>query len=279
MRPAQVVTRAAAYLERHGIESPTPTAERLLAHVLETDRASIYARDGLTTQEAKRFGRALCRRCAGEPLQHVTGTQGFRRLSLGVRTGVFVPRPETEVLVEVALAGLAGLDEPQVVDVGTGAGPVALAVKDERPDARVLAIDVSADAVDLARRNAEHLGLDVTVRQGDLLEGLPNDLRAEVDAIVSNPPYVPREERSTLPVEVLAEPEAAVFGTIDLYRRLFAQAAGALRPGGLLAVEIHEGAAADVAAAARDAGFVDVHVTRDLAGRDRVVSGRRPRPS
>ena len=87
MRPAQVVRRAAEYLERHGVDSPVPTAERLLSHVLGTDRAGIYARDGLTSQEAKLFGRALCRRCAGEPLQHVTGEQGFRRLVLGVRPG------------------------------------------------------------------------------------------------------------------------------------------------------------------------------------------------
>ena len=107
MRPAQVVRRAAAYLEHHGVESPVPTAERLLSHVLGTDRAGIYAREGLTSQEAKLFGRALCRRCAGEPLQHVTGEQGFRRIVLRVRPGVFVPRPETEVLVQTVLDELA----------------------------------------------------------------------------------------------------------------------------------------------------------------------------
>jgi release factor glutamine methyltransferase len=142
VRPAQVVRRAADYLERHGVESPVPTAERLLAHVLETDRAGIYARSGLSTQEARRFGRALCRRCAGEPLQHVTGEQGFRRLVLGVRPGVFVPRPETEVLVQAVLDELRSVDSPLVVDVGTGTGAVALALADELPSATVHATDV-----------------------------------------------------------------------------------------------------------------------------------------
>jgi len=279
MRPAEVVTRAAGYLERHGVESPIPTAERLLAHVLGTDRTGLYAREGLTTQEARRFGRALCRRCAGEPLQHVTREQGFRRLSLEVRPGVFVPRPETEVLVQVTLDGLAGSESPLVVDVGTGSGAVALAVKQERPDARVVATDVSSDAVALTADNADALGLAVSVAQGDLLAPLPAEVLGAVDAVVANPPYVPAEHRATLPADVLAEPEDAVFGTIEVYRRLFEQAAGALRPGGLLAVEIHERAAAAVAAAARDAGFVDVRVTQDLAGRERVVSARRPRPS
>jgi release factor glutamine methyltransferase len=279
VRPAQVVTRAAGYLERHGVESPVPTAERLLAHVLGTDRAGLYARDGLTTQEARHFGRALCRRCAGEPVQHVTGEQGFRRLSLRVRPSVFVPRPETEVLVEVALDALPGERWPIVVDVATGSGAVALAVKDERRTARVLAIDRSREAVVLATENAIALGLDVTVLEGDLLGPLPEQLRGKVDAVLANPPYVPPEDRASLPADVLAEPPDSVFGTIEGYERLFEQAAGVLRPGGLLAVEIHERAATAVAAAARDSGFVDVRVTQDLAGRDRVVSGRRPRPS
>jgi release factor glutamine methyltransferase len=279
MRPAQVVTRAADYLERHGVESPGPTAEVLLAAVLGTDRAGVYTRDGLTTAEARRFGRALCRRCAGEPLQHVTGEQGFRRLTLRVRPGVFVPRPETEVLVEVGLRGLEGTSSPVVVDVGTGSGAIALAVKDERPEARVLATDLAPEAVRLARENAAALGLDVEVLQGDLLGPLPDGLRGRVDAVLANPPYMAPEDRSSLPRDVLSEPDLALFGTIDLYRRLFPEAFGWLRPGGFVAVEIEERAAEAVAAAARDAGLEAIDVTPDLAGRDRVVSGRRPRPS
>jgi release factor glutamine methyltransferase len=274
--PAQVVRRAAEYLERHGVESPVPTAERLLSHVLGTDRAGLYAREGLTSQEAKLFGRALCRRCSGEPLQHVTGEQGFRRLSVGVRPGVFVPRPETEVLVQVVLDGVAELEWPVVVDVCTGSGAVALALKDERPDATVLATDLSREAVALARENAEALGLPVTILEGDLLDPLPQDLRGEVDAVVCNPPYVSRESRDSLPPDVRAEPELAVFGGLDLYERLFADAMACLRPGGIVAVEIEESTAESVSKAAHEGGFEELSVRPDLAGRDRVVCGRRP---
>jgi release factor glutamine methyltransferase len=276
MRPAQVVTRAAAYLEHHGVESPVPTAEGLLSHVLGTDRAGIYAREGLTSQEAKLFGRALCRRCAGEPLQHVTGEQGFRRIVLRVRPGVFVPRPETEVLVQTALDELASVSAPVVVDVATGTGAVALAIADERPDATVFATDLSAEAVALARENAEVLGADVSVFEGDLLDGLPRELRGQLDAVACNPPYVAEEARGSLPADVLAEPPLAVFGGIETYERLFSQAAGWLAPGGLVAVEIEEGTGDAVSKAAVKAGFEAIAVRQDLTGRDRVVAGRRP---
>jgi release factor glutamine methyltransferase len=276
MLPAQVVRRAAEYLERHGVESPVPTAEWLLSHVLGTDRTGIYAREGLSSQEAKLFGRALCRRCVGEPLQHVTGQQGFRRLVLGVRAGVFIPRPETEVLVQAVLDGLTEVESPMVVDVGAGSGAVALAIKDERPDATVYATDLSHEAVALVRENADTLGLPMSVFEGDLLEPLARDLRGELDAVVCNPPYVAPEARASLPPDVRAEPELAVFGGIDLYERLFAQAFACLRPGGLVAVEIEESTAASVSRAAEREGFEDLSVHRDLAGRNRVVSGRRP---
>jgi len=258
------------------VESPVPTAERLLSHVLGTDRSGIYAREGLTSREAKLFGRALCRRCTGEPLQHVTGEQGFRRLVVRVRPGVFVPRPETEILAQAVLDGLTGVESPVVVDVCTGSGAVALAIKDERPDATVIATDLSPEAVALARENADALGLSITTLGGDLLEPLPRDLRGELDAVVCNPPYVAPAVRDSLPPDVRAEPELAVFGGIELYERLFAEAIACLRPGGLIAVEIEEHTAAPVTKAAEREGFEDLSVRRDLAGRDRVVCGRRP---
>ncbi|MGH2641968.1 MAG: peptide chain release factor N(5)-glutamine methyltransferase, partial [Actinomycetota bacterium] len=260
---AQVVRRAAEYLERHDVESPVPTAERLLAHVLGTDRAGIYAREGLTSQEAKLFGRALCRRCVGEPLQHVTGEQGFRRIVLRVRPGVFVPRPETEILVGTVVGELASVAEPVVVDVATGTGAVALAIKDEVPDATMFATDLSPEAVELARENAHALGLSLAVLEGDLLEPLPADLRGRVDAVVCNPPYVAEEARDTLPAEVLAEPPLAVFGGIEIYERLFAQSIGWLALGGIVAVEIEETAAGVVAKAAAHEGFEEITVRRD----------------
>jgi release factor glutamine methyltransferase len=275
VRPADVVRRAADYLERHGVESPRANAEQLLMHVLGTDRAGLYARgEGLDTAEARRFGRALCQRCAGTPLQHLTGEQAFRRLRLEVRPGVFVPRPETEVLVDHALAAIAGLGAPVVVDVGTGTGAVALAVKDECDGAAVYATDASTEAVELARANAARLGLDVRVLEGAFLDPLPEDLRGWIDLVVSNPPYVPPEDYEDLPLEVKADPESALLGGVEVYEHLAEHAARWLRDGGSIAVEIgaaQGGAVVD----ALSTRFGDVRVEPDLAGRDRVVVARR----
>jgi release factor glutamine methyltransferase len=272
MRPALVARRGAAYLARHGVESPEANAERLMAWVLGTDRAGIATRADLSPDEARAYGRALCRRCGGTPLQHLTGEEGFRRLVLVVRPGVFVPRPETEVLVEEALACIRDTPSPAVLDACTGSGAVALAIADERPDARVRASDLSAEAVALARENAARLGLAVDVVEADLLEGADGPF----DLITCNPPYVPPARRDELPREVLADPDLAVFGGPEVYARLFPQAVAALRTGGSVAVEIEESAGSSVAALAERAGLVDVRVHPDLNGKDRVVTARRP---
>ncbi len=276
VRPAEVLRRAAGYLERHGVQSPVPTAETLLANVLAVPRVGLYTREeGLSSAEARLFGRALCLRCTGMPLQHITGEQGFRRLTLSVRPGVFVPRPETEVLVEHCLDAIADSPGPVVVDVGTGTGAIALAIADEHPGARVIATDMAPAAVDLASENADRMGLSVSVLQGDLLEALPPELRGMVDLVVSNPPYVEPEELADLPAEVLADPALSLVGGIQVYRRLFAAARGWIRPGGSVAVEIGHTQGAAVSAAATSAGFDRVRVLPDLVGRDRVVLGRR----
>lgn len=276
MRPSDVLRRAAAYLEHHGVESPRETAEILLIDVLDTDRAGVYARaEGLTAREARMYGRALCQRCAGTPIQHLTGRQAFRRIEVDVRPGVFVPRPETEVLVGIALSALEGDQAPVVVDVGTGTGAVALALKDERPDSKVFATDVSPEAVELARENVDRLQLEVSVLEGDLLEPLPEELRGWVDLVVSNPPYVTPEEYAGLPAEVRADPVLALVGGIPVYERLAEQASRWLRDGGSLVVEIGAGQGLDVTRVFRGR-FSEVRVEPDLAGRDRVAVGRRP---
>jgi len=268
--------RAADYLDRHQVESPKETAEVLLMHVLRTDRAGLYAREaGLDAREARMFGRAICQRCSGTPVQHLTGEQAFRRIVLEVRPGVFVPRPETEILVEHTLATLGDRDDPVVVDAGTGTGAIALAIKDERPDATVFGTDRSAEAVELARSNASRLGLAVTVLDGDLLEPLPADLRGWVDVVVSNPPYVPPEEIDDLPAEVRADPRLALAGGTEIHRRLAEQAPRWLRSGGVLAMEIDARRGEEVAGLL-SRRFARVRVERDLAGRDRVVLGRMP---
>lgn len=279
MRPSQVAARAAGYLEAHGVERSRETAEALLMYFLKTDRAGLYARaDGLDTRTAKLFGRALCQRCHGVPLQYLTGEQQFFDLVLGVAPGVFVPRPETEVLVERSLEVI-----PEVggvmVDVGTGTGAIALAVKRFRPDVRVLATDVSEEAVAVARANASRHGLDLEILHGDLLTPLPEELRGGVDVIVSNPPYVTEEEYSSLPDEVRAEPFEALVGGIDVHRRLATEGAEWLRPAGWLVMEIGESQAQEVEALLAER-FEAVETTPDLSGRDRVVRSRaRERPS
>ncbi len=276
MRPTEVLDRATDYLARHDVPSPRQTAEALLMMVLGTDRASLYSRsDGLDAREARMFGRAICQRCAGTPLQHLTGEQAFRRITVTVRPGVFIPRPETEILVERALERVGAAEAPVVVDVGTGTGAIALSIKDERPDARVFATDTSPEAVELARANATALGLNVTVLEGDLLSPLPSELRGWLDLVVSNPPYITPEEYPDLAREVHADPVSALVGGIEVYEALAAQAARWLRDGGVLAVEVGASQGAAVADILRDR-FAGVEVRPDLAGRDRVVLANRP---
>ncbi len=277
MTPAQLVRRAADYLDRHGVDSPRITAELLLASVLEVDRSTLATRtEGPTPQQARAFGRALCQRCAGTPTQHLTGVEGFRRVTLTVRPGVFIPRPETELLVELVLDAIRARPTPVVVDVGPGTGAIALAVADERRDARVFAVDDSDAAVALARENAAALGLAVEVLLGDLLAPLPASLRDGVDVVVSNPPYVRPAEVGSLPAEVLADPETALVGGIELVERLCAEAMVWLRPGGTLAIEIGETQGDEVSRVVSDAGLTDARVVIDLTGRDRFVVATRP---
>jgi release factor glutamine methyltransferase len=275
VRPAEVLRRASDYLDRHGVESPRATAETLLMTVLGTDRAGVYARTrGLDSREARTFGRALCQRCTGTPLQHLTGEQAFRRISLEVRPGVFVPRPETEVLVGFALAEIQTISSPVVVDLGTGTGAVALSVKHERPDATVFATDLSAEAVALARANASRLRLDVTVLEGDLLDALPVAWVGRVDAVLSNPPYIDPDLVDDLPVEVRADPELALLGGVEIVDRLATDATWWLRPAGLLALEIGDSQGAELMRRL-EGRFRDLRVELDLTGRDRVLLGRR----
>jgi release factor glutamine methyltransferase len=279
VRPSEVVGRSTEYLARHGVESPRETAEALLQYFLQTDRAGLYARsEGLDTRTAKLYGRALCQRCHGVPLQYLTGEQQFLDLVLGVAPGVFVPRPETEVLVERSLEVLEGIDAPLLVDVGTGTGAVALAIKRRRPDASVFATDISDEAVTVARANASRHALDVVVAQGDLLSPIPDDARGRVDLVVSNPPYVTRDEYESLPRVVRAEPYEALVGGTDVHRRLSTEAPDVLRPGGWLVLEIGALQAEEVRRL-MSRSFEGVEVLPDLAGRERVARARLPEAS
>jgi release factor glutamine methyltransferase len=204
-----------------------------------------------------------------EPVAYIVGRRGFRRLELAVDERVLVPRPETELLVECALALPAGI---RVLDVGTGSGAVALALKDERPDLDVAGSELSEPALEVARGNGLRLGLDVRWLEADLLAGLPD----EFDAILANLPYVAESERSALAPEITRhEPPSALFAGPDglaAIRALLAQLEHRERVS-FLALEVGAGQAAAVAELTRAGGFRSVRRERDLAGIDRVVIG------
>jgi len=264
-----VLRAAIEYLERKGVDSPRVDAELLLAHALGLSRIQLYTEhDRPLTEVERAAARALVeRRGRREPLAYVLGEWGFRRLTLATDARALVPRPETEVVVERCLELLKRLEAPRVVDVGTGSGAIALALAQERPDARVWATDSSGDALSLARANAARLGLAVEMRNGDLLAGLEGPF----DLVVSNPPYVLAAELDELQPELLAEPRAALVDQGQT--ESLARAARDVLDGWLV-VEVHERRARTVAASAEALGYTEVTISADLAGSERVVEAR-----
>jgi release factor glutamine methyltransferase len=256
----EALAEAERRLEAAGIDTPRVDAELLVAHVLGTTRSGVYAR--LDARVDGALEPMLVRRERREPLAYVLGEWGFRRLTLRTDPRGLVPRPETEIVVERALALLVDVASPRVLDIGVGSGAIALALKDERSDAHVVGVDVSHDALALAHENAERLGLEVELREGGI------DAAAEGwDLVVSNPPYV--VSLDGLQPELLHEPKGALLG--EGFHETIARIARTR----FLVLEVGDGQADAVAGALRAAGYENVAVTPDLAGIDRVVEGRR----
>lgn len=274
MTPLDVVRDVARELDEAGVPSPRVDAEHLVAYVLGLSRSELYSSEvELAEPQASRLRALVERRRLREPLAYVLGEWGFRRLLLAVDRRALIPRPETEVVVERCLDRLRGMSEPRVLDVGAGSGAIALAIADEHPGARVVAVDRAEDALALARVNLERTGVNgrVELVHGDLLGGVEGPF----DLVVSNPPYVLPDEFESLQPEIrLYEPRDALVGE-GVGDEIARAARDVLRPGGWLVLEAADGRAEALASALRGLGYEDVATTPDLAGRPRVVEARR----
>ena len=263
-------------LAEAGIDTARLEAELLLARACDDcARALLYMelRRELAPEALEGYEALLARRAQREPLAYILGHWGFRRLTLKTDKRALVPRPETEIVVERALEHLAGVAEPRVLDVGTGTGAIALAIADEHPRARVTAIDVSPEALTLARENLDLVGVNGRIRlvEHDLTDGLGDD---DFDLVVSNPPYIEPEDIETLQPEVRDwEPRIALVahGATEAVARA---ATEALRPGGWLVLEVAENQAPNVESVLRELGYDQLRISADMAGRDRVLEGR-----
>jgi len=281
VRPRQLVTAAVARLAEAGVASPDHDAAELLAFVLGTTRARLPLVDAVGEAEQAAYAALVDRRAAREPLQHLTGTAAFRHVELAVGPGVFVPRPETELLAGWAVEQCAGVTEPVVVDLCTGSGAIASSIAGEVPSARVYACELSEDAFAWAQRNLAGTGVDL--RQGDMATAF-DDLAGTVDVVVCNPPYIPLTAwESVAPEARDHDPDLALFSGqdgLDAMRVLERRAALLLRPGGVVGAEHadeqgREGLAGGAPAVFEQAGrWVDVRDHPDLAGRPRFTTAR-----
>ena len=272
-----VLKRTEGFLRERGVGSPRLDAELLLGAVLGLDRVALYVQfeRPMTEEELDALRPLVRRRGAREPMAWILGTKGFHKLDLTVKSNVLVPRPDTELLVEAALARIPADTPCFVADVGCGTGAVGLAIAAERPEVRLYAIDLSEDALACTRENvaALDLGARVAVLKGSLLDPVPR--ARPIDVVVSNPPYIATAELDTLAPEVRDhEPRLALDGGVDgldVYRVLVPAAAARARSAVLVEIGASQGPA--VKALFEAAGLTDVTVRKDLAGHDRVVEG------
>ena len=281
MNRRTAMDRAAHQLREAGVASPVHDAAELLAHVLGVSRGLLALVDEVPETELKEYDRLTSRRAAREPLQHLTGSASFRRVELLVGPGVFVPRPETELLAGWAIQEAAATADPVVVDLCTGSGAIARSVAEEVPAARVYAVELDEPAHGWAARNLA--GTGVELRLGDMATEL-EELVGTVDVVVCNPPYIPLDAwESVAPEAREHDPDRALFSGadgLDAIRVLEARAAALLRPGGAVGTEHAEAQGAGAPGGGAPAVFLrsgrwaDVRDHRDLTGRQRFTTAR-----
>ena len=274
----EVHARLVDQLEAAGVASAEAEAWQLLEGLTGSPRVELLLdRRQLEPGEERRLAEWVARRSTREPLQHILGRSWFYGLELQQEPGVLVPRPETERLVELTLEVLRDVVEPLIIDVGTGTGAVALALKSERPDAQLVASDISGPALELAGQNARRLQLDVRLISSDLLEDAQLlELAGRASAIVSNPPYLPDGDRTGASPEVRWDPPTALYSGadgLDHFGRLLTQANELLRPGAFLLVELDPRNVAQARERASD--WAQANVLNDLTGRPRFLRLRR----
>lgn len=279
MQLREALVSATNRLTKADMANPGRDAELLLMFVLGRDRTYLFSHPEhpLTESETARYDGAIAKRSQGMPPQYLTGRQEFWGMDFIVSPAVLIPRPETEHLVETALELARGLEHPRIVDVGTGSGCIALALAKELPNAELHAVDISPEALEVARENARrhHLGQRIDFRCSNLLDAFPQE--NSFDFVVSNPPYISESEKNQLQTEVRDfEPHIALFSGpsgYEVMERLIEQAALALKPGGRLAMEI--GAGQHERLATLLAGWTNLRFVEDLQGIQRVVVAQR----
>lgn len=272
-----VLQSTTAYFAKHKIENPRLNAEHLLAHALGRTRMDLYLEFERPLNEAELvpLRELVKRRAQGEPLQHLLGTVEFCGHTFAIDKRAMVPRPETEELVELLITKFESRNANlKVIDVGTGSGAIALSLASKFPEAEVYAVDISEEALALARENAARLGLErVHFQKSDLLEGLSE----RFDLIVTNLPYIPMQDRHLLAREVLHDPEVALFGGPngdELMRKLIGKAASYLEAGGMLALEIGVDQSEGLCEFLRQKNYHDIESKRDYSGITRFLLAR-----
>lgn len=282
MKLSEALANATQELAQAGVPSPQADATWLLCHVLGTDRSDLLTKitfdEGLSEQAASAFSQALARRAAREPLQHITGLAAFRSLELKVGPGVFIPRPETEQVVQYAVDYLKQLPvSGKAIDLGTGSGAIAIAIAKEVPQTQVYAVELSESAYEYAEGNIKANQVSVELRLGAMQE-VVSDLVGQLDVVISNPPYIPN---SAIPIDPEVrdfDPELALYGGedgLDVIRDISGIGAALLRKGGLLVLEHADGQSEAIRELLLNDGWFNVAAFQDAALRFRTITAIR----